>query len=92
MEPRAPRLYNMHHRDAPDDAVYIGRGTPWGNPFVLGVHGNRDMVCALFENMAEADPLFKKQVKLYLKGKDLVCWCHPLRCHGDYLLRVANGA
>lgn len=27
-----------------------------------------------------------------LRGKDLACWCPPgQRCHGDVLLRVANG-
>jgi len=25
-----------------------------------------------------------------LKGKDLVCWCSPLPCHGDILLELAN--
>jgi hypothetical protein len=26
-----------------------------------------------------------------LRGKDLVCWCAPKPCHGDMLLRLANG-
>lgn len=25
-----------------------------------------------------------------LRGKDLVCWCAPLPCHADILLRIAN--
>jgi hypothetical protein len=25
-----------------------------------------------------------------LAGRDLVCWCAPLPCHGDVLLRLAN--
>ena len=25
-----------------------------------------------------------------LRGKDLVCWCAPLACHGDLLLRLAG--
>lgn len=25
-----------------------------------------------------------------LKGKHLACWCAPLRCHGDTLLKLAN--
>lgn len=28
-----PRVWNKHHKNAPADAVYIGRGSPWGNPF-----------------------------------------------------------
>ena len=25
-----------------------------------------------------------------LRGKDLVCWCAPQRCHADVLLKYAN--
>jgi Domain of unknown function (DUF4326) len=25
-----------------------------------------------------------------LRGLDLVCWCAPLPCHGDVLLRLAS--
>ena len=25
-----------------------------------------------------------------LRGKDLVCWCKPQRCHADILLELAN--
>ena len=27
-----------------------------------------------------------------LRGKDLVCFCAPAPCHGDLLLRLANGS
>jgi hypothetical protein len=27
-----------------------------------------------------------------LRGRDLICWCAPLPCHGDVLLRLANTA
>lgn len=35
--------------------------------------------------------LFRKTVKLELRGKDLACWC-PLDgpCHADVLLEIAN--
>jgi hypothetical protein len=25
-----------------------------------------------------------------LKGKDVACWCSPLRCHGEILIKMAN--
>jgi hypothetical protein len=25
-----------------------------------------------------------------LRGMDSACWCAPLACHGDVLLRLAN--
>lgn len=77
------KIYNKHHRNAPADAVYIGRGSPWGNPFVIGRDGDRDMVCDRFE--AEILPTLDLTP---LRGKSLVCYCAPKRCHGDALLRA----
>ncbi|MET4389183.1 hypothetical protein ABIB73_004952 [Bradyrhizobium sp. F1.4.3] len=42
-----PRVYNVHHRNAPDDAVYVGRSSPYGNRFAIKEHG--DQVCNLFD-------------------------------------------
>lgn len=75
------RVHNKRAGTAPSDAVYIGRGSPWGNPFVIGTHGNRDEVCDRFE--AEVLPMLDLEP---LRGKDLVCWCKPARCHGDAIL------
>ena len=68
-----------------ENAIYVGRGTPWGNPFVLGRDGDRDEVCDRFES--EVLPTLDVAA---LRGKDLICWCAPLRCHADALLREAN--
>lgn len=84
-----PRVFNKRY-PYPKGAVYIGRGSPYGNPFIIGKHGNRDEVCDKFEEMVESNPAMKKRFIKELKGKDLVCFCKPLRCHGDYLLRIAN--
>lgn len=57
--------------------VYIGRGSPWGNPFVIGEHGTRKEVCDRYEK----EILPKLDLKpLFLKN--LMCFCHPSRCHG----------
>lgn len=85
-----PTVHNKYKNTAPPDAVYIGRGSPWGNPYVIGEHGTRDDVCDLYEHMVEVSPDFKERIKRELKGKDLVCFCVPARCHGHYLLGVAN--
>jgi len=78
-----PKVHNKHHKTAPIDAVYIGRGSPWGNPYVLGKDGDRDQVCDLFEqNVLPTLDLGA------LRGKDLVCFCAPKRCHGDSILRA----
>ena len=80
-----PYVYNKHKDNVPAGAVYIGRGSPWGNPFKIGVHGTRDEVCDRFER----DVLPALDVSS-LRGKHLVCFCAPSRCHGDAILRKAN--
>ena len=75
------RVHNKHHRTAPADAIYIGRGSPWGNPYVIGKDGNRDDVCDKFE--AHVLPTLDIGP---LRGKHLVCFCAPLRCHGDAIM------
>lgn len=74
----------------PMDAVYIGRGSPFGNPFIIGRDGDRDDVCNKFAIYLHDNPHLIIQVKEELKGKDLVCFCAPKRCHGDLLLSIAN--
>jgi len=34
-----PRILNKHTHGIPAGAVYIGRGSPWGTPFVIGRDG-----------------------------------------------------
>lgn len=85
-----PKIYNKHHKDAPEDAVYIGRPGPWGNPYEIGRDGSRQEVVDKFERHILTDPIFLARAKRELKGKDLVCWCKPLACHGDIFLRLVN--
>lgn len=82
---RAPRVFNKHHGDAPRGAVYCGRGSPYGNPFVVGRDGDRDAVCDRFER--EVLPGLDVRA---LRGKDLLCFCKPARCHCDAILAKAN--
>ncbi len=83
------RVWNRY-QNPPENAVYIGRGSPFGNPFVIGRDGTRDEVCDKFQTYLYANPDLIQQVKEELKGKDLICFCAPQRCHGDLLLKVAN--
>jgi hypothetical protein len=78
------KVFNKY-RNPPSDAVYIGRGSPWGNPFVIGKHGDRAEVIRRFE----CEVLPNLDVSS-LRGKDLVCFCKPQACHGDAILRKAN--
>ena len=78
----------VHKREAHD--VYVGRPTQWGNPFVIGRDGNRDDVIAKYTTWLLRNPQLLAQLPT-LRGKVLACWCAPLACHADVLVRLANG-
>ncbi len=90
MEPAVPpqtyKVHNKYHGTAPPTAKYIGRGSPWGNRYVVGTHGERGECCDLFES--EQLPTLDVES---LRGYDLVCFCHPRRCHGHSIMRKLYG-
>lgn len=92
-----PQVYNRHHGDEPDDAVYVGRPTKWGNPYTHLMHGGgivvstRKVAIKKYKEYLLTRPDLKEDAKLELEGKDLVCWCKPGACHADVLLEIANG-
>ena len=90
----------------PENAVYVGRPSRWGNPFIVGRDGKRDECVRLYAMVAagyivlttKATPKEQKRAyramrdaRKYLGGKDLACWC-PLDkpCHADVLLEIAG--
>lgn len=85
-------VLNKHHGRPPADSVYIGRPSPWGNPFVIGRDGDRAAVVAKYRGWLMARPEMVDRARRELRGKSLVCFCAPLACHGDVLLAVANDA
>jgi len=86
------RVLNRHKANQSEKAkaVYIGRGSKWGNPFMIGKDGNRAEVVAKHREWLLSQPLLVEQAKKELPGKDLLCFCKPLACHGDFLLELAN--
>lgn len=85
-----PRVLNKHRDGMPHGAVYIGRPSKWGNPFQIGKHGDRAMVVTSYRAWLCDQPDLMASLP-ELRGRDLVCWCAPMRCHGDVLLELANG-
>ena len=71
-------------------AVRIDRGTPFGNPYILDVDGNRETVCYHYEwDYLPYKPSILNKLK-ELKGKVLICHCYPKACHGDSLVNWAH--
>lgn len=85
-----PVVLNHHKTGFVSDAVYIGRPSKWGNPFLIDVHGSRKVVIRMYREWLLAQPELVVAAKKELAGKDLLCWCSPKACHGDVLLEIAN--
>jgi len=77
----------VHHKKEPYD-VYIGRPSKWGNPFIVGVDGNRKEVLELYETYIMESDLLNDLHEL--KDKVLGCWCKPKSCHGDILVFLCD--
>lgn len=85
-----PKVLNKRTHGVPVGAIYVGRPSKWGNPFVMHDERDRDNVCDAYEQWLRERPHLIAQAKRELIGSDLVCWCAPRRCHAETLLRVAN--
>jgi Domain of unknown function (DUF4326) len=75
----------------PENAVKVDRSTLWGNPFVVGQHGDAERCVSLFRLMAQGLVPISFGREMYddasthhaficeniqqLRGKDLACWC-----------------
>jgi hypothetical protein len=81
----------VHNKKNPFD-VYIGRPSPWGNPFVIGKDGTREEVVAKHRRYLHARPWLIEMAQRRLTGKVLGCWCSPSQlCHGDNFIEVCDG-
>jgi len=76
--------------------AYIGRGTPWGNPYPVGHQEGQysreesiELFKKYFEEKLLSDPAFRNGL-LGLKGLRLGCHCKPLDCHGDVIANYLN--
>lgn len=82
------RVVNKKITDKYD--IYIGRGSPWGNPYAIS-HGEGPDRAEVIEKYREyfyekikSDSAFKRGI-LGMKGMRLACFCKPEACHGDII-------
>ena len=85
----------------PPNTVSVARPGHWGNPYALGmpapswmgipVLDTIERVVEAHRNMVLTLPGKVCEVRTFLHGKNLACWC-PLDkpCHADVLLEIAN--
>lgn len=89
----------------PENAVYVGRPTRWGNELrpdmldmfdrPLGVQRAVDLYrIATLRRIEDSDDgqEWAREWLAPLRGKDLACWCPPSSpCHADVLLELVGG-
>ncbi|XAI97208.1 hypothetical protein [Dolichospermum phage Dfl-JY45] len=85
-------VLNKKTHGLPDGAVYIGRPSPYGNPFAIGRDGDRAAVISKYREWLADRPALIAQAQRDLVGKALVCWCAPEACHGDVLREAVDAA
>lgn len=80
------QVINIHTQGG--DYIYIGRGSPFGNPFKIGEDGTREEVIEkyrhYFYDRLSWDSNFKEKVES-LRGCVIGCFCKPQPCHGDII-------
>lgn len=86
-------IVNKHHGKSGE---YIGRGSPLGNPFVIGKDGTREQVIAKYkvwlqEQIDKDNPVVLDELNrlgnkaIDEKGLTLQCFCYPKPCHGGVI-------
>lgn len=98
------KVLNKHVHGIPDGAVYIGRGSKWGNPFT-SIQGKTTKATTVVATREESIEQYRQWLKRQIRtgaisreelaelyGKDLVCFCAPKPCHGDILIKAATWA
>ena len=86
---KMPTIYNKNNDGYPNDAIYVGRGSPFGNPFRIH-NGRRDRAIIRYREWLKTQPELVAQIKRELRGKDLLCFCAPRLCHAEILMEIAN--
>lgn len=67
----------------PDNCVYVGRPSKWGNPYKTAEEYQKfiDGLNVILLDFMKAE----------LRGKNLMCWCSLDKpCHADILLKEVN--
>lgn len=83
-----------------DCTIYIGRpgkglAGPYGNPFLVGQHGNRGECVLKFREWFYGDSPAAQKMRERARSEigpydRLGCFCAPAACHGDVIAEYVN--
>lgn len=89
-----PTVINRHHfrgQALPQPWIYIGRGTPLGNPYTKAEHGDAALELYrqwLWGKIRAGDRSILAELDRITPQHHLVCSCKPRPCHGDVVVRA----
>ena len=97
------KVLNFYHigKVIPENAEYIGRynhnfnlkASKFANPFPMKKPEDRPVVIEQYKAWIWQQLMDEKITRdevLALKDKNLVCYCAPLSCHGDILIKLID--
>ena len=70
---------------------YIGRPSPLGNRYRIGVDGTREECIERYSRDFNASERLKKIARDTCIDKVIGCYCKPFACHGDIIAEYLNG-
>lgn len=85
-----PKVLNKYHLLPTQTGVFIGRPSVYRNPFPIEGNDDRDKVCDKHVLYLLSRPDAIEHIRKTLPNRNLVCFCAPKRCHGDFIFRLAN--
>jgi len=90
-EPAKPLTGRERRPALPDDAIYVGRGSPLGNPYRVPRDGTHAEALALYrrwlyEKIQSNDAKVMRAFRSIGPESLLVCSCAPKECHADVVL------
>ena len=85
------QVLNKRTGEIPAGAIYVGRGSPWGNIYPINSLTTRAEAIKQYIEYARERLVNEPEWLKPLTGLNLVCFCKPLDCHADWLLEQANG-
>lgn len=87
-------VIHIKHASNTATEVNVMRPSKYGNPYVIGKDGSRDDVISAFNRLWYSNDRAAKTLRddalQELKGKKLVCCCHPLQCHANVIADYVN--
>lgn len=88
-------ILNKYKDEIPSVSVYIGRGSPLGNPIKITDQVPREQAIKEYEpwlvkKLLERDDKVEEAFRKLKSSSKLVCFCKPKACHGDVIVKYWN--